>query len=305
MMTLLELLRDGYFPRELPPPFTTAPFADLILSNSASLPASLENKFKSNTADHNITRVGTLRRKLGIPNPIAQYQLSKEIATNWNSLDAHVENSKISVSKPKSIKDSGRALVPQIRPRFLPILRASRRFGSKYLLKCDISIFYNSIYTHSIPWALHGKSLAKQNRSQALLGNRLDILTRSTQDDQTIGIPIGPDTSFLLSEILLATIDQIIVSNLGSSLCGFRWADDFELCFSNILEAEMALNAIESALSDFELTLNPRKTVIDQLPLPLDDYWAIELKYFNFHYINNSIFQLSMDFLQHERTVFL
>jgi len=53
MVTLFELLRDGYFPRELPPPFTTAPFANLILSNSASLPASLEIKFKSNTSDHN------------------------------------------------------------------------------------------------------------------------------------------------------------------------------------------------------------------------------------------------------------
>ena len=85
-MTLLELLRHGYFPRELPPPFTTAPFANLISSNAGSLPAYLENKFKSNTSDHNITRVGTLRRKLGIPNPIAQYQLSKEIATNWTTL---------------------------------------------------------------------------------------------------------------------------------------------------------------------------------------------------------------------------
>ena len=60
MVTLLELLRDGYFPRELPPPFTTAPFANLIFSNVASLPACLETKFKSNTSNHNITRVGTL-----------------------------------------------------------------------------------------------------------------------------------------------------------------------------------------------------------------------------------------------------
>lgn len=282
MVTLLELLRDGYFPRELPPPFTTAPFANLIFSNVASLPACLETKFKSNTSDHNITRVGTLRRKLGIPNPIAQYQLSKEIATNWNTLDTHIQNSKISVSKPVAIKDSGRALAPQIRPRLLPILRASRRLGAKYLLKSDISNFYHSIYTHSIPWALHGKSLSKQNRSPMLLGNKLDILTRSTQDDQTVGIPIGPDTSFLLSEILLASVDQVIINNLGGTPCGFRWADDFELCFSNILEAEVALNTIESALSDFELILNPRKTIIEQLPLSLDDYWAIELKYFNF-----------------------
>jgi len=123
---------------------------------------------------------------------------------------------------------------------------------------------------------------AKASEDRLFPGNKLDFLAKSTQDDQTVGIPIGPDTSFLLSEILLSAVDQFIINNLGISPCGFRWADDFELCFSNILEAEVALNAIESALSDFELTLNPRKTIIEQLPLPLDDYWAIELKYFNF-----------------------
>ena len=35
MLKLFDLLRDGYFPRESPSPFTTAPFADLVFSNSA------------------------------------------------------------------------------------------------------------------------------------------------------------------------------------------------------------------------------------------------------------------------------
>ncbi len=74
MVKLVEFLRDGYFPRELPSPFTTAPFANLIFSNSSSLPSCLENKFQSPTSDHYLTRVGPLRRQFGIPHPIVQFR---------------------------------------------------------------------------------------------------------------------------------------------------------------------------------------------------------------------------------------
>lgn len=108
-----------------------------------------------------------------------------------------------------------------------------------------------------------------------------------------MGIPVGPDTSFILSEILLGSIDNSILENFhnltGLNIKGFRWMDDYEMCFSNFHEAEIALNCIESALSRFELGVNPSKTIIRKLPIELEEYWARELRIFS---IRNSNAQM-------------
>lgn len=99
----------------------------------------------------------------------------------------------------------------------------------------------------------------------SLLGNRLDQLIRNCQDSQSAGIPIGPDTSLLLAEILLAAADESIEVEFGP-LKGFRYVDDYELCFSNLSDAEKALRLIESTLSDFDLDLNPKKQGLKNSP---------------------------------------
>jgi hypothetical protein len=289
-MTLLyHLLRDGYFPKELPPAFNTILFSELMVSNKAPLPPDFKINLKkpliAKRTEHNIARVGTFGRKLSIPNPITHFFLCEEIEKNWPALKKEAFSSCLSKSKPIPAINSIRALSPNHPPNELPFLRARYRMGSRYLLKTDVKDFYHSIYTHSISWALHTKSSAKEKRKpEELLGNSLDQLIRNCQDAQTTGIPVGPDTSFLLSEILLSSIDKYIVKKFhdltGSNLKGFRWMDDYELCFSNSHEAEIALNCIESALSQFELGLNPRKTMIRKLPIALEDHWSRELRIF-------------------------
>jgi hypothetical protein len=66
-------------------------------------------------------------------------------------------------------------------------------------LAADISEFYHSIYTHSISWALHTKLFAKSNQKAKVVGNLLDKATQNGQHGQTVGIPIGPDTSLVAS----------------------------------------------------------------------------------------------------------
>ena len=44
--------------------------------------------------------------------------------------------------------------------------------GKRFVVKADISTFFPSIYTHSIPWALVGKAVAKQNRSKSKWFNK-------------------------------------------------------------------------------------------------------------------------------------
>ena len=63
----------------------------------------------------------------------------------------------------------------------------------------NISSYFSTIYTHTIPWALYTKVLAKANRgkSDQYLSNTLDQHWMGMQDGQTIGLPSGPDTSHI------------------------------------------------------------------------------------------------------------
>ena len=158
----------------------------------------------------------------------------------------------------------------------LAFLRAQSRTGSRHLLITDVARFYHSVYTHSIPWALHGKSMAKRNRGSNLVGNVLDQLIRSSQDGQTIGLPVGPDTSLLIAELLLAAVDRALAKRLRG-VKGVRYIDDYELCFPSLSAAESAVSELQNVLTEYELALNPAKTRIVELPQPLDPIWATDL----------------------------
>jgi len=289
MVSLQDLLGKGFFPRELPPPFTTESYAQAIIDNSSSLPNTFIRKtgVKALTSKHNIARVGYIRRKLGIPNPVTQYRVCNEISNHWQKINAHIATSPFSCSKPmidKRPRVCKRALITMCGPNMRSILKTNIRTGAKYILKVDISKFYQSIYTHSIAWALHGKANIKSLRKRndlRYIGNRLDLFLRNGQDKQTIGIPIGPDTSLVIAEIILAPVDKMVASKIRN-IGGFRQIDDYELSFDCREDAECAEYEIESALSQYELELNPKKTEIERLPNPIHKYWPTWLRCFKF-----------------------
>ena len=212
-----DLISKGYFPREAPPPFTTTQLASFLKAPSFLLQLSSFRK-SARMMHHNLVRVGRLRRELGIPNPVAHIQLAKHISDNWPVLQEHLRKSKISASSPTRLRRTPRALLPKHPYVGLPALRAGNRSACRYLMCTDIAEFYGSIYTHSVPWSLHTKSVAKADRSSRLLGNVLDADLRRAQDQQTVGIPIGPDTSLVIAELLLAAVDELLrVALAGTS----------------------------------------------------------------------------------------
>src|SRR5262249_1499355 len=142
---------------------------------------------RSRCVTHSVPKRKHLRRSLAIPNPLHQCILSDEIASNWPALSAFCARSPLSLSLPKPSAD--RALEATNDLNKQPLFRAQRSVGSRYLLKTDIARFYPSIYTHSVPWALHNKTAARSDKKFKLLGNRLDLWLRETQDKQTGGIP--------------------------------------------------------------------------------------------------------------------
>ena len=155
-----------------------------------------------------------------------------------------------------------------------------------FILKADISRFYPSIYSHSIPWAIHTKPVSKANRTPALIGNILDQLVRNAQDGQTVGIPIGPDTSLLIAEIVLGAVDEKIIAK--RELKAFRYIDDYEFGFKSYAEAENILGLLQEELNNFELSLNPRKTKILKLPIRIEKKWVSELRAFSFRTTDKS-----------------
>jgi len=289
MVSLFNLLGRGYFPRELPPPFSTKSFAQSIDDNLSSLPDSFKRRkgISALTAKHNIARVGYERRRLGIPNPITQFYVCNTIENHWRQIIAHIQKSPISLTKPvidTRPTQCKRALITMCKPGMKSYLKTKIRTGAKYTLTADISKFYHSIYTHSIAWALHGKANIKLLTNKGDLrytGNRLDLFVRNGQDKQTMGIPIGPDTSLVIAEIILAAIDKTIAQSIHG-IKGFRQIDDYELCFNKREDAENALYKIESTISEYELELNYKKTKIERLPKPIHKYWPTWLRCFKF-----------------------
>ena len=298
---VLDILHKGYFPREVPPPFQTQDFANFIASCGKSIPSIFSNPgFTSKFSKHNLPRAGTLRRTLGLPNPVNFYQLAKFIVDNWGALCLQTKKSKISLTTPTA-DSSKRAIDRLVTLDELPDKRAILRNKSRYILQTDISRFYPSLYTHSIPWALHTKAVAKKEfKNPALLGNALDMLVRNAQDRQTIGIPIGPDTSLVIAEIILSAVDD------GMSQRGFnnglRYIDDYEFGFQTLAEAEEALSVIQEILNEYELALNPTKTTILKLPCPIERIAISELR--TFHFRNTLVGQHS-DLLHYFDKAFL
>ena len=284
---LSNLLSRGYFPKELPPPFNTKSFGTFAGSAPAAvmnLDTSTKGVFSnivSRPAVHNLARAGTVRRKLTIPNPVNQYQVALAIVQGWSEIKALCASSPISLTTPVYRKHGSRAIIAGNNFNSLPIARASSRTASRYLLTADLSQFYPSIYTHSIPWALHTKPVAKAKpRDFTLLGNVLDLAIRNGQDKQTIGIPIGPDTSLAVAELILSSIDHKLGATMSTR--GFRYIDDIGCGFRTISEAEDALGRLQLCIGDLQLQLNPKKTKITELPSELEALWVPHLRSFLF-----------------------
>jgi hypothetical protein len=169
-MQIEPLLRKGYFPKELPPPFTTKYFAanfnsieeswnnvksELGRTNPEIMMEKYKEKYKtSKCVLYSIPKKNFSRRNLEIPNPFHHSILCKTICDNWTEIDNFCKKSTISMSRPIINEHKGRAV------RTLKTFNNFKQeclivsFDKMYELKMDISWFYPTLYTHTIPWAL-------------------------------------------------------------------------------------------------------------------------------------------------------
>jgi hypothetical protein len=242
------------------------------------MPASMtkEKADWTQSTHHNLARVGGLRRRLTVPNPVNFYRLAATFDKNSAALMVEWGKSPYSQTLPKISSRGPRGISNEAADR--ATARAHARIGARYLLRADISQFYPSVYTHTIPWALHTKKVAKDAfKDLNLAGNVLDKELQACQFGQTKGIAIGPDTSLGIAELLLAPIDQRLKDECRI-LNGVRFIDDMEFSFKRLADAEAALARLESMLYEYELQLNGNKTRILELPEFIESRYVTELR---------------------------
>ena len=271
-----RLVTRGFLPKELPPLFSSATLGRVV--GHPELPPFFKKEKAERTSpvQHDLARPGGLRRRLHIPNPISFFRLASVFDNNQRVLTAEWSKSPFSRTTPVLGLESGRGMVVDVRDRATP--RASARVGARYVLHTDIAQFYPSVYTHSVPWVLHTKEVAKARKNDMkLVGNVLDHELRACQHGQTKGIAIGPDTSLGIAELLLSQFDAQIKDKCNV-VGGCRFIDDIELTFKRYSDAEEALTLIETLLHDLELQPNALKTAIRDLPVSIESRFASYLR---------------------------
>jgi hypothetical protein len=294
-----DFIRSGFFPKELAPAFTTKGLANNLDKVNDIVQATSPKSSSSKCSYYSFPKSKYSRRNLAIPNPLHQIILCNTLSDNWATLREGIESSPLykpllfcrdGINQSLSETDlyTGMESFPipdlsiqrAVSANYKDLLdwRVIRSSGYSYCLHADISRFYSTIYTHSIPWAIHGKPASKNNRSESLIGNKIDRCVRNTQDQQTKGIPIGTDSSLIIAEIIGSAMDKRLNESLNFNFSGFRYMDDYYLYFNSLSEAELALSQLHKILHYFELETNYEKTFIVELPESIEPIWVSEMR---------------------------
>ncbi len=141
--------------------------------------------------------------------------------------------------------------------------------ANKYnlIVRSDVTNFYNSVYTHSIGWALHGQEVAFKDKTYKLTGNKIDRLVQYANYGRTNGIPVGSALSDLIAEIVLASIDKNVSKRLKHlDFLATRFKDDYRILCHDKKDAKEILKVLSDELVLFNLLINESKTHILELP---------------------------------------
>lgn len=272
-------IRFGLLPENLPPVINSG---SLWQHYEAHKGAYILNKDCVGwLSPYDASKRGNQRRSFSISHPAFVYEQAAFFEKNWKDIGPLFARSPGSRSVPNFPKAGPRAT--RITPHSeLPAIRFRKLSRFKYCLVADVARCFPSIYTHSVPWAIHGKSASKSDtktQSATIFANRLDSALRSAQDRQTMGIPVGPDTSRLTSEIVLSAVDAEFLKDAPAAANAYiRHVDDYWIGAHTQEEAEAYLRALRHALNSYELDVNELKTRIVRLDTILGQKWPPELK---------------------------
>lgn len=232
-----QIVQYGFFAEQLPECFSSKKLAEkltLILpAVNCSYSQTKESK-KHTTAPTIIStyKNDISRRVLSVPNPESFLRVVKLYSKHWDKIVslAKSQNSLSPITYLRrydeftgieEINSENLREARQAKSDFIENVKNCIRvaLGYQYRLTVDIANCYNSIYTHSVAWAICGKDAAKTYmrmkhpptlKDDYELGNAIDAFTRFQKNNETNGIVVGPYTSRIFSEIILSALDKAL-----------------------------------------------------------------------------------------------
>lgn len=156
--------------------------------------------------------------------------------------------------------------------------RAEKKFN--FLFKFDINKCFDSIYTHSISWAVLGLDAVKENveASKNNYSGIFDKLLQYANYGETNGILIGPEISRIFAEIILQRIDKDLEIEIINSLKLknkehyelYRYVDDYFLFCDDENTKNEILKILKHKLKDYKLAINNSKSIDYTKPIITD-----------------------------------
>jgi hypothetical protein len=281
-----KLLEYGLFSEKLTPIFQSKLYG--IWMKKTGLKMYKDRSFSC--VSYRLTRNNNAPRIIEIPHPIAYFRLCEEIRINWKEIikkigeiDDYPETSMV-IPKPNNLNHRLVSMKSYDKRDDEKFLILDKSFSKKYLVHIDIANCYPSIYSHSVAWALVGHQEAKDNMDDRTKWyNKLDFAIRSMQKNETVGIPIGPDTSSLISELVLSRVDKSL-----DNYEYLRFIDDYRCYCKSKEEADEFIRKASRELEKYHLRLNPKKTKIVALPIPIDEDWVRALRQYSSKFLKKN-----------------
>lgn len=282
MFYLVNLLKNEYFPEELPPCFNSDDFA-FHCEDVSKIASETNNNAKfSVPAKFSGYKRGHSRRIFSVPNPYHYYLAANLLCVNSKKMFEIFANSGKSLTCPIKKKPSND--IPYYK-KSMSIddskREISKLYGNNlYEIRLDISSCFESIYTHAISWAIHGKKEAKKNKSNKdLLGNKIDSAIRAMNSNQTNGILIGNSLSRIVSEIILCSVDKNIKTKI-KDIDYYRYVDDYFIYVETTGNINDVINEFNIALKEYELNINESKLQINESPFVYGSPYIEEINSF-------------------------
>ena len=131
-----------------------------------------------------------------------------------------------------------------------------------YIFHTDIVDCYGAIYTHSIPWAIHTREVAKKERNDKCIGNAIDTALKGMNYGQTNGIPQGSVLMDFIAEMVLGYIDKYLSNCLDESMEYhiIRYRDDYRIFTNSKQDGDTIIRELSKILSEMGMRLNGEKT---------------------------------------------
>lgn len=284
------LTTDGYFPESyiLPPCFHVTkhpPFGTYFTQRKARgfFPA------LSQVCEVHFPKSDLTDRTFGILDPELHSDIASEIAGGWTLLLDIIFNPAnrvysysfpIPVSKktPGIIggRRAGRMIYEWIEMAEHDLVEEA--YAYKYLVRTDVKNYYPSVYTHSIAWAIHSRTVIRKGNNRndySFLGNRLDKLFQNANDGCTNGLPIGPVVSDLIAELILSAVDLFISPELRQiGVLALRFKDDYRFLCRTQEDCRKVTKLLQKGLKEYNLLLNEDKTEVAVLPEGVFRKWV-------------------------------